>query len=330
MSTPVEVIKGYQQENGLVYVKLNRGTYRINGDKIIEVVGYNPEEMIIDEGSTIEKVTTNKYIKSYANINDERNIWQHEYLEIKQKLEKEGGYFSDYELCWNTIEDRHAYELFLSQWKPNYITEAAYNKLLVVIEGASPVAHPFIKPIRKLTGDLTNTLYRYSQGGHAASRVRELLTQNGYQALEQEPPSFGTPKDCDNTFYIKDGNVQFSKIFTKTTLANKSEYLTIVIPVLKDLKKDLSITGTFQELEARYLLNETKIKVAIGSYLNATRSVTELGKTVGQLLNDLNTLSNTIRSIEPMKKSHRDHQDVCSKLNKILTNLRTEVANLER
>ena len=329
MSTPPEVIKGYQQENGLVYVKLNRGTYRINGDKIIEVVGYNPEEMIIDEGSTIEKVTTNKYIKSYANINDERNIWQHEYLEIKQKLEKEGGYFSDHELCWNTIQARHAYELFLSQWKPNYTTETLYDKLLIIIEGAAPISHPQIKPIRKLTGDLTNTLYRYSQGNHADTKVRELLLQNGYRALEQEPPSFGTPKDCDNTFYFKDGNVQFSKIFTKTSTANKREYLTIAMPALKDFEKDLSITGTFQELETKYLLNEIKLKRAVGSYLNANRSVAELGKTVGQLLNDLNTLSNTIRSIEPMKKSHRDHQDACSKLNKILTNLQTEVANLE-
>ena len=329
MSIPVIVIKGYQQENGLVYVKLNHGTYRIDGEKIIEVTNYNPEEVIIDEGSTIEKVSVNKYISSYKNVEDDSKIISSsEYLKTKQLLQENGAEpTDDGELLWNTIKDRHTYELFLSQWKPEYITEMLYDKVLVSIEGNAPLDHQYIKPIRKITGDLTNTLYRYSQANHAATKLRELLIQNGYQALKQEPTSFGTPKDCDNTFFIKD-NVKFSKIFTKTSTANKNEFITIVMPALKDFEKDSSISGTFKEIEAKYLINEIIIKEAVSSYLNSNRSIAELGPTIDQLLNDLNTLSNMLRGVEPMKKSHRDHQDACSKLNKILKILSTTVANL--
>ena len=325
------VLKAYRQENGLLYLKLKSGTYKIDG-QIVKID--REQEVIIEETSKVEMVSVCSYISHYQHLeNPAKTITTVEHLRMKQELEAVGHSgevdIDDehvYGLSWRNIKDRHAYELFLHSWKPIHGEELIAKPILIEIEGQAPVAHPHITPIRKLGGDLTNTLYRYSEAGHAVSIVVEELSKAGLSQLEQEPPSFGVPKDGKNTFYIKGGSIQFSRIFVEnSTGAVEGHYLSSVIRALKEYESSRLLSGTFAELEAKYKSTDILIRIAIRSYLNRNLQLKVLGPTVGLVLANLNNILKNVLEIEPMKKSHDDHRRVIKSINDLITTIHIAV-----
>ncbi len=325
------IVKGYLQENGLVFVTMPQGNYEIAG-KPFSFSGYNGERAIIDMGAVddVWRLNSSMFIDHYLNQDSKEQISIAEYETQKSKLldkrkivqnefdEDETSY------TWESIADRHAYELFAALYRQVTYPMTTRHHVRIVVEGEVPIVHPYIHPIRKISGDLTNTLYQYNRNGHATTIVRELFIKNGWRELDQEPPLFGKPKDCDKTFFIKGAALDSSKMFSKDV----DTYITIAIPGLKPYEKSLGArSGTFAELKAYHDLTEKEVRSCLGAYFNRNKALSDLpGVTIGNCLNSLNRLWEKLRAVDSMKKTQSEYNEACKLVNELIKNFREAAA----
>lgn len=325
MTQPVELtVKGHLQENGLVFVTLPAGQYMI-AEKPFTFSGYGGEKAIIDLAhiENVWRSNTINAIEKYLNQDTKDTITITEYETRKNELLSKRRAIADgfddddgptYE--WETIQDRHNYELFGVLYRAITYPITTLSHVKIVVEGEAPIEHPTIIPIRKLTGDLTNTLYQYNRNGHAAGLVRSLLLRAGWRELDTEPAICGRPKDCNNTFFMKNGSLEFSKIFTPQT----DTYICITMPQLKPFEKiGASRSGTFAELKALYDLTENEIRSIVGAFVNRNESLNSMpAATIGKCLSSLSQLQQKIREIESMKKTQSSHSQALKMVNELV------------
>ena len=323
-------LNGHLQENNLVFVNMPGGHYMV-GEKPFAVSGYSSEKVIIDLDmiDDVWKIHTSTFVDHYINQDSKEKVSIAEYETQKQQLlskrkEVQSDFDDDVSYEWETIKDRHAYELFNALFKQVTYPSVARQHVNIVVQGEAPISHPYIHPIRKITGDLTNTLYQYSRGGHVVAITRELFLKNGWRELEQEPPIFGKPKDCDRTFYLRGGALESSKMFSKDV----DTYITIAISGLKQYEKAMSArSGTFAELKASHDLTEKDVRACLGSYFNRNKALSELPtETVGKCLNSLVRLSEKIRAVDSMKKTQSEYNEAWKLVNELIKNFREAAA----
>ena len=320
------VVKGHLQENGLVFVTMPQGQYLV-GEKPFSFSGYSGEKAIIDLDSIedVWRYHTTIFVDHYLNQDTKEKLSIAEYESQKQELlakRREVGEDEDDGITykWETIKDRHAYELFNALYRQVTYPSTVRQHVKILVEGEAPIAHPYVLPIRKISGDLTNTLYQYNRNGHVAALTRELFLKNGWRELEQEPPLFGKPKDCDRTFFMKGGSLESSKMFTKES----DTYMTIAISGLKQYEKKLGPrSGTFAELKALYDLTEKEVKSCIGAYFNRNKALGELpAETIGTCLNSLVRLGEKIRAVDSMKKTQSEYNTAWKLVNELIKTFR--------
>lgn len=321
------IVTGFAQENDLVYVKLPQGKYKLG--ETIFMLPYNGGEQIIDlaEIDNLYRIHEESRLSGYKNLDSGDVITIEEFIKNKQILDKREYNSLEEENVWKTITDRHAYELYTAIWQPVRVSVSVCQKVEIHVEGQAPVAdHPFIDPIRKISGDLTNTLYTYSKAGHIHRVVEFFLKKNGYRPLDQEPPNLGNPKDMDKTYYLR-GELQYSKMFPSKDVGSK--YITIEIPALKQYEKISGRnTGTFAELEALYNAVEKEITAIMQSYFNKHMALTSLtDETVGKVMSELEQLARNIRDIDSMKKTASDYNEACRRVDALIKTFRRAVAD---
>lgn len=302
-------IKGFRQEHGLISIKLPSGTYRVNGE-IVTVS--NNETVLIDEKvlDTIFKVIAGHSCTGYKNIETGEVLSVSEFEARRLVLLEKGKPDEDgvitFGVTWSSIKDRHEYELFMALWQAMHSEIFTYSKVLIEVLGEVPKKHDWIVPLRKLGADLSNTLYSYSPSAHACSVVREMLLQNGYAECQAELPSYGLPKNAVKCFYLGRG-LEFSRMVTETAAGLENTYITICIPELKKYEKaNITLTGTFEELEKKFTANDAEIKLTVQAHMNRFKRISDLEPTVGQILAELNRVLSTISVVEPMKRSAND------------------------
>lgn len=316
------IVTGWRQENDLVYVKLSQGKYQL-GDKLF-TIPYSGGEQIIDlaEIENLYRVFEENRLTGYKNLDTDETIGIEAYMTQKQALDKREYNEELEQEIWKKITDRHAFELFTALWTPIREAITTTQRVEIHLEGEVPkTEHPHIKPIRKISGDLTNTLYSYSKAGHVFALVTYFLTKNGYRHLDQEPPSFGRPKDMDKTFWLK-SDLQFSKMFPSKDAGEK--WLTIEIPGLKQYEKSNGRnTGTFAELEAIYNVVDADIRAIMGSYFNKNKALADLPEeTIGKALAGLESLAKNIRKIDSMKKTYSEYAAACKEVDALIKTFR--------
>ena len=313
------LVTGWIQENYLVYVKLATGKYQL-GEKIFDVP-YNGGEQIIDldQIENLKKIHQERRLSQYQNVDTKEFSSVEDYILRRQGLDVKQWDETKEMDVWPSITARHAFELFTALWQPVYENITTFQNVKIVVEGEAPKNdHPFIKPIRKISGDLTNTLYTYAKLSHVISLVEHFFKKNGYRLLDQEPPSMGNPKDMDRTYWLKGGGLEFSRMFPSREAGSK--YITIEIPGLKQYEKiTCRFTGTYDQMEAYFKATEEEVRAILGSYFNKTSYLETIDKTtIGEALNGLETLARLIRNVDSMKKTQSEYREACRQADSLI------------
>lgn len=316
------VLPGYQQENDLIFVMFPAGQYLID-EKPFMFTSYSGEKVIVDADKLdkIFKISTSNYIDHYVNqdTKEKLTVTEHTMKQLallEKRKQLNDGFDDDIEYVWESIADRHAYELFQVLYRQVVFSEERYLPVKVIVEGHAPKIHPHIHPIRKVSGDLTNTLYQYHRNGHAACVVREMLLKNGWREVQEKIGVGGRPKDNDRVFYFGDG-MEGAKLFTK----EKDSYLTIEIRGLKEYEKanTWARTGTFEELEALYKVTDKDVRSMVAAFINKDKALQDLPSvTVGAILNNLISVRDKIREVDSVKKTQSAHISARKQLDMII------------
>lgn len=313
------LVTGWIQENDLIYIKLGAGKYQL-GETVFSIP-YNGGEQIIDKNQidNLTRIHEERRLSHYENV-DTKDVSSVEgYMTKRQELDVKEWDENAEENRWPSITARHAFELFTALWQPIYENVTTFQKVKIALEGEAPKDdHPFIKPIRKISGDLTNTLYIYNKNAHVVSLVEFYFKKNGYRVLDQEPPSMGNPKDMDRTYWLKGGSLEYSRMFPSREAGSK--YITIEIPGLKQYEKIVGRnTGTFEQLEGLFKATDDEVRAILGSYFNKTSLLETIDKeTIGEALSGLETLGRLIRQVDSMKKTSLEYSQACSKVDSLI------------
>lgn len=302
------IVQGFQQEGNLVSIRLPQGKYQV-GDSTAIHIPYQGGEQIIDNDKIDEmfRVFDENKLSHYEHIETGETLKISEFIARKQAVDTKVWNETEEMEVWPSIKDRHAYELFMAMWKPVNIPTKILQKVEIHIAGEAPkTSNPFITPIRKLTGDLTNTLYMYARNAHILAVVEEIFKKNGYRLLDQEPPSLGNPKDMNKTYWFKEG-LEYSRMFPSKDAGSK--YITIEIPSLDKYKKSVKqMSGTLAELEAAFKLVDDEIRSIMNAYFNKSKHLEDADAiTCGEVLNGLESLYRKIVAIDSMKKTQSEH-----------------------
>jgi hypothetical protein len=302
------IVQGFQQEGNLVSIRLPQGKYQV-GDSTTIHIPHQGGEQIIDNDKIDEmfRVFDENKLSHYEHVETGETLKISEYIARKQAVDTKVWNETEEMEVWPSIKDRHAYELLTAMWKPIHTPTKILQKVEIHIAGEAPsTGNPFITPIRKLTGDLTNTLYMYARNAHIVSVVEEAFKKNGYRLLDQEPPSLGNPKDMEKTYWFKDG-LEFSRMFPSKDAGSK--YITIEIPSLDKYKKSVKqMSGTLAELEATFKLIDGEINSIMNAYFNKSKRLEDADAvTCGEVLSGLESLYRKIVAIDSMKKTQSEH-----------------------
>lgn len=313
-------LTGYLQENNLVFVKLPRNNYSISG--IFHCVAdYKGEAMMfdLDKIGEISIVINQTSIQYYQNIETSETMSCVEYTKqlilLDKRVEDDD---EDDPSVWANITDRHAYELFVALWKPSRVNTTVLQPVVISVQGEPPkTGNSFINPVRKITGDLTNTLYFYTQGDHVISVVKEFLVSKGFTLTTNEREMVASGKG----FFLKDGSLQFSKMFTPQF---GEKYITIEIPALKTYEKGFGVkTGTYDEVFTKFNETEQTLREILNAYFNRHLAVSDLPDlTVGTIMTELQCILTNIREIESMKKTQRAYNSAWKNVNNLINLIR--------
>ena len=287
MNTP-KVIKAFRQENGLVFVQnFPYGLFSINGRNVfVDKAG----EMILNEADTGEvyQIIEHKTIDKYVNDNG-KELTAQDYLDQVQQIEKEHRYEDDD--CWKSIDGRHLYEKFVNEWKPVHKSNLTYEQIFFDIKGEVIKPIEFIEPLRKIGGDLTNTLYRYYTNQHLVKVACSIIESYGFKKA-------ASSDQVQRGYYYIDNSLRFSKI----NLNGDSEYLTIKVPELKKFEDICNYTGEFEVCKLRLKDNEDVLTISLNAFMNFNTKLESLGIAVGEVIKDLNEIYYSFSTISVMKK----------------------------
>jgi hypothetical protein len=107
----------YITDKNVRYILLNSGTYKVDGE-IIEVKGYEKQQVGVIDFNDIRIVSQNTYIEKYTNGTDFKTVeeYETEKLTLLSKREVSTDYSDEY--CWKTLEDEFTYKKFIQVWQP--------------------------------------------------------------------------------------------------------------------------------------------------------------------------------------------------------------------
>lgn len=328
-------IKGWKQENDLVFVSLPQGKYEIDGKEIeVAYKRFNTEGEIIDLSciDSIFRIIFSTKIDGYENVdnpNDKLSV--KEFNQTYLKLLNEGthnGYDDedDEEInVWKSTSQRLQFENFKQLWKKVEVPVYSKQKVQIELVGEEPQnVDKFIVPIRKLTGDLTNTLYSYAQTLHLISLIKNAFISRGYVYLE------GTKEPNRNvkSFVIPD-KIDFIRFSNGND--SSTSYLTISIPEFKALEKySPKMSGTFEEVKARFEFNKKFIEDNFSVYFAGKKSINEVGDaTIREVMSSLYDIDRKVRAIESMKKSVPEHRAAINSVSKLIETIKSVIIKNE-
>ena len=304
------MIEGYLQENGLVYFKIPYGTNLITPQGIIKG-SYGGAEMIVDKDhlGEIKQFNEVPYCVGYLNSYGE-TISVEEYERKKALLLKKAKDFCKGEPVFDDVQDEVNFLIFLKTHRALMETKTHTWPFEYTIKGEEPKEIPYITPVRKVTGDLTNTLYRYSRVHHASELVRLFLLEKGFNQVFDEPK-------LDRQFWIKAGSLEFAKF----RYQGESHYITIKIPALKHFEKGYTATGTSEFLIA--LRDETERVVSLEmTAWNNRNSIVE-GIMLGETISCLSAIRKAVAELDVKIKSDTSKQSVIRQIDKMLGRLKS-------
>ena len=292
-------VEAFELDKGVYYIELQQGTYEIDGKRV--QIGWNDNKVIVDLESSpkIYRVGIRKKLEHYLNSNNDIlsiEGYNQRYTELNKS--------EDFE--FENLDDEYAFKKFVQEWKA--IETSFEVKTLVEYSIKYNVYNlpKYITPMRKLNGDLKNTIYVYDQAKHILELTEKALLEIGYIKSSRE-------STIEGEFYLSKDSIRFSKI-------NNRDFLTIQISNLRQYEEKGIYKDTYVKVFELYNSNIINIDKIIKIWY---ASQTKLdGILYSEVLKELKDLTSLVKGIEVKTK------DTCK--GKSLNKISSLITSLEK
>ncbi len=287
-------VEAFELDKGVYYIELQNGTYEIDGKRV--QIGWNDNKVIVDldKKPTIYKIDVRSKVEHYLNSNGEILT-----VESYNKKYNELNKAEDFE--FDNIDDEYAFKKFIQEWKA--VNTSFEIKTFVEYSIKYNVYNlpKYITPMRKLNGDLKNTIYIYDQAKHILELTEKALLEIGYLKSSRE-------STIEGEFYLSKDSIRFSKI-------DKGQFLTIKIPDLRQYEEKGIYKDTYKTVFELYNSNIINIDKIIKTWYASQTKVD--GILYSDLLRELKDINGLVSSID-IKQKDTSKRAVINKLNQLI------------
>lgn len=272
-------VEAFELDKGVYYIELQRGTYEID-DKRVQI-DWNDNKVIVDldKNPTIYKIDVRSKVEHYSNSNGEILM-----VESYNKKYSELNKAEDFE--FDNIDDEYAFKKFIQEWKAVNTSFEVKTLVEYTIKYNVYNLPKYITPMRKLNGDLKNTIYVYDQAKHILELTEKALLEIGHIKSSRE-------STIEGKFYLSKDSIRFSKI-------DRGQFLTIKISDLRQYEEKGIYKDTYTKVFELYNSNIINIDKIIKTWY---ASQTKLdGILYSDLLKELKDITLLVRDIEVKTK----------------------------
>ena len=301
----IEKVINFEDKN-IKYILLDRGTYLIDGE-LITVDNYNKTRVKVKNPNDVRIVKTNVVIDYYLNQEDNTKMTISEYNDKIKELYSHRTYENEWDENgkWNTLEDEYNYKKFKETWQQitKNIQTVSDPILVEEVKTIYDTGNKFIKNAF-LNGDSSCDLFVYYRGKAWLNVVEECFDELGMKF---------------------DGDCGHYKTENKKIWGNSTHsYIRYVVAfgkyVFGDVYRDpRNLMGTLDDMKVKYEEDRESIrKIIISKYNRTFKRIDESKIDFKKLLNDLDSLRNSINSIDSKKTTLDDKNRADRKVNKII------------
>ena len=287
-------VEAFELDKGVYYIELQSGTYEIE-DKRVQI-GWSDNKVIVDldKKPTIYKIDVRSKVEHYLNANGEILT-----VESYNKKYNELNKAEDFE--FDNIDDEYAFKKFIQEWKAVNTSFEVKTLVEYTIKYNVYNLPKYIQPMRKLNGDLKNTIYIYDQTKHILELTEKALLEIGYIKSSRE-------STIEGEFYLSKDSIRFSKI-------DKSQFLNIKIPDLRQYEEKGIYKDTYIKVFELYNSNIISIDKIIKTWYASQTKID--GMLYSDLLKELKDINRLAYSID-VKRKDTSRRAVLNKLNQLL------------
>lgn len=287
-------VEAFELDKGIYYIELQSGTYEIE-DKRVQI-GWNDNKVIVDldKKPTIYKIDVRSKVEHYLNSNGEILT-----VESFNKKYNELNKAEDFE--FDNIDDEYAFKKFIQEWKAVNTSFEVKTLVEYTIKYNVYNLPKYIQPMRKLNGDLKNTIYVYDQTKHILELTEKALLEIGYIKSSRE-------STIEGEFYLSKDSIRFSKI-------DKGQFLTIKISDLRQYEEKGIYKDTYIKVFELYNSNIINIDKTIKTWYVSQTKID--GMLYSDLLRELKDINGLVSSID-IKQKDTSKRAVTNKLNQLI------------
>ena len=291
---------------GVKYVILSGGKYLV-GDRVIKIDNWREQQKVqIQEGDEVREITETKVIVKYVKGEEEMTI--DEYKNIENEILQHRHWNEYDEPEWDNLEDEFEYKKLITYWNPIYRTVQEFSdplKVEEVTELKYNTDNKFIKNIF-LNGENTKdiSLYTYNLPEARKYIVSEIFKNLGF-------------KYEDNISYMR---TEGKKIWSNSTHSVIRYVVAFGRYIFDDSWGDkYTPRGTLEDMQKKYKDDYNEIKKIIMSHYNKTFGKIDKDEFdfVG-LIDNLNSLRSTVRSIDSKVKTQGYQTKAVNKLDRMI------------
>lgn len=299
-------IEAFEQDNGLYYIQFpTYGTFEVDGERV-DINGSSNNFIIeLDNIPEVFKINNYTIIDKYISSEDEisKEIYDAKVAELKLN-----GYDWDLDK-WSNIDFEYEYKKLIQKYKPVYISTEIKQQVKFDIKYAVANLPKFIEPMRKLNGDLKNTIYVYNQNQHIAQIVREFLLKIGYNEAKSEYTT-------ENQFWISKDSIRFSRF------GIRRDFMTSTIGLTKYEEKAI-YKDTYDKVFELYNRNIKEVIEILEIWNLKTKKVQMSSYT--DIINKLENFKNTISGLEVKVKSSSAKQSLIRNIGNYIDDIKKEL-----
>ena len=302
-------IEAFEQDNGLYYIQFPvYGTFEVDG-KRVNINGFSNNFIIeLDNKPEVFKINNYTIIDKYISSDDEISKETYDAKIAELQL---NGYDWDID-SWTNIDFEYEYKKLIQKYKPVYISTEVKQLVKFDIKHAVANSPKFIEPMKKLNGDLKNTIYVYNQNQHIVQIVREFLLKIGYNEAKSECTT-------ENEFWISNNSIRFSKF------GNRRDFMSTKIGLTKYEEKTI-YKDTYNKVFELYNRNIKEILEILEIWNLKTKKVEISSYT--DIINKLENFKNTISSLEVKVKSSSNKQSLIRNIGNYIEDIKKELLSV--
>ena len=299
-------IEAFEQDNGLYYIQFPvYGTFEVDGKKVNINGSSNNFIIELDNKPEVFKINNYTIIDKYISSDDEISKETYDAKIAELQL---NGYDWDID-SWTNIDFEYEYKKLIQKYKPVYISTEVKQLVKFDIKHAVANLPKFIEPMKKLNGDLKNTIYVYNQNQHIVQIVREFLLKIGYNEAKSECTT-------ENEFWISNNSIRFSKF------GNRRDFMSTKIGLTKYEEKTI-YKDTYNKVFELYNRNIKEILEILEIWNLKTKKVEISSYT--DIINKLENFKNTISSLEVKVKSSSNKQSLIRNIGNYIEDIKKEL-----